>query len=291
MKTKPLAIGLLSGLFAVLVSASPAFAVTTMVSQDNGNWTGDWMEYNRANGDTSLTSTYGAPTGFGTSALKLVTTTDTPPEGDSKTGLSQPSFAGTQLDDLTKISYYTYRDPASTAPEKRQVPALNIEVDINGVAEGGFTTLVFEPVYNESQHAVAEGVWQDWNAGDASRWWSTNPIPGAPNRDTFVTLADIKAQNADAVVGKVSINQGGGNPGLTAAADGLTINDSVYNFEAQTSKPVRATNKEDCKNNGWKNSFQTQYKNQGDCVSSVASQGKSQGNPVDVMVNFFRSFL
>lgn len=291
MRTKPLAIGLLGGLFAVLVSASPAFAVTTMVSQENGNWTGDWMEYNRANGDTSLTSAYGAPTGFGTSALKLVTTTDTSSTGDSKTGLSQLSYAGTQLDDLTAISYYTYRDAASTAPEKRQVPALNIEVDVNGAAEGGFTTLVFEPVYNENQHAVAEGVWQDWDAGDASKWWSTSPIPGAPNRDTFVTLAELKAQNPEAVVGKVSVNQGGGNPGLTAAADGLTINDTVYNFEAQAAKPVKATNKEDCKNGGWKDSFQTQYKNQGDCVSSVASDGKAKGNPIDDVVNFFRSLF
>ena len=73
----------------------------------------------------------------------------------------------------------------------------------------------------------------------------------------------------------VGFRQGSGNPGLTTAVDAFTFDKVTYNFEQ---KPVKATSKEECKNDGYKN-FQTSYKNQGDCVSSVASNGKDKGNP------------
>jgi hypothetical protein len=39
------------------------------------------------------------------------------------------------------------------------------------------------------------------------------------------------------------------------------------------------TSKDQCKNNGWKTFNNPTYKNQGDCVSAVASNGKAKGNP------------
>lgn len=71
--------------------------------------------------------------------------------------------------------------------------ALNIQVDINGAAPGGFTTLVFEPVYNTGQGAVVSGQWQTWDAymGGSAIWWSSNPINVAPTRDDFVTWQSI----------------------------------------------------------------------------------------------------
>lgn len=39
------------------------------------------------------------------------------------------------------------------------------------------------------------------------------------------------------------------------------------------------TNKDQCKNNGWKAFNNPTFKNQGDCVSFVASNGKAKGNP------------
>ncbi len=38
--------------------------------------------------------------------------------------------------------------------------------------------------------------------------------------------------------------------------------------------------KDQCKNDGWKNSTSPKFKNQGDCVSHAASKGKAKGNPV-----------
>jgi len=54
------------------------------------------------------------------------------------------------------------------------------------------------------------------------------------------------------------------------------INDANYALKEEA-----ATTKEACKNGGWQ-TFQTAYKNQGDCVSAVASNGKAKGNPSPV---------
>ena len=205
---------------------------------------------------------------------------DTPPLGVGSYEISTPTSTdkgtlfnfdhiGTPLADIDAIAYSTYR----TAGSLQQVAALNIQVDYNGAAPGGFTTLVFEPVYNTGQGAVVNGEWQDWDAyaGGTAIWWSSNAIPGAPNRDTFVTWDTILAANPDAViVGGFGINQGSGNPALTTAVDALVLGydgDRVtYDFEPY----VTASSKESCMNGGWQNVKRadgTSFKNQGDCVS------------------------
>lgn len=292
MKIKSISTGLLGGLVAIVFSVTPAFAATSIVNETTpgkpGTWTTPWTEFNRANGDVSVSSDYGAPADFGKGALKIVTTTDSTPTGDSKTTLFTSKYGNMPLDQITALSYYTFRDSASTAVEKRQVPALNVEIDTNGFdISGGFSTLVFEPVYNDQQQAITEDVWQKWEAGDSARWWSSAPINGMSDRNTFLTLAEIKANNPNAVVGKIGINQGGGNAGLIAASDGLTVNTDTYNFEGS----VTLANKDQCKNNGWKDSTDPVFKNQGECVSKFSSQNKSQGNPMDQVVNFFRSMF
>lgn len=53
-------------------------------------------------------------------------------------------------------------------------------------------------------------------------------------------------------------------------------------FKVSASAPLvgPATNKDQCKNDAWKTFNNPAYKNQGDCVSAVASNGKANGNPV-----------
>ncbi|HYP21559.1 MAG TPA: thrombospondin type 3 repeat-containing protein [Chloroflexia bacterium] len=190
--------------------------------------TNEWVIYTRNVASATFRNGPGTPP-LGTGSLELST-------GDKVYAFNYEHI-GTQLSDIDAISYSTYRDPASTAIPS-QVAALNIEVDVNGAAPGGFTTLVFEPVYNLTQGVVQPGVWQDWDAynGGNAIWWSSNNIPGAPNRDTFVTWNTLMALNPDAViVGGFGVNQGGGNPGLITAVDALTIGYSgdsyTYDFE------------------------------------------------------------
>jgi len=53
-------------------------------------------------------------------------------------------------------------------------------------------------------------------------------------------------------------------------------------FKVEASAPLvgPATDKDQCKGDGWKVFNNPTYKNQGDCVSAVASNGKAKGNPV-----------
>jgi hypothetical protein len=224
-----------------------------------------WTLYTRGSGAGTFVSGPGtAPIGVG--SLQLATPLD-----NDKAYLFNYDHQGTPLSDITAISYRTYR----TSGSAEQVAALNIEVDVNGAADGGYTVLVFEPVYNTVQGTVQNGVWQRWDAfrGGQATWWSSRAIPGVCAFGCYVSWADIVAANPSAViVGGFGVNQGGGNPTLNSAVDALTLgvgtSSITYDFE-----PYRvAASLGDCKNGGWKNVKRANgsaFKNQGECVAYV----------------------
>jgi hypothetical protein len=121
------------------------------------------------------------------------------------------------------------------------VAALNIQVDYNGPADGGFTTLVYEPVYNTDQGVVASNIWQNWDAynGGNGIWWSSRAIPGVCAFNCFVAWSDILDANTNAtILGGFGVNQGSGNPGLMTAVDALTIgyggDTTTYDFDVES---------------------------------------------------------
>ncbi len=203
--------------------------------------TDNWVLYTR----TGTPATAGAfvegpgtpPAGVGSFQTTTLTATE-------KVFLFNFDHIGTKLADINKLSYATYR----TAGMENQLPALNMVIDFNGPAvAGGFSTLVFEPVYNLNQQAVVNNTWQTWDAFNGI-WWSTRAINGqcagaTPECDK--TWTEIVMNNPDAVIlGGYGINQGSGNAGLIAASDVLTIGDNdscvTYNFE-----PVEVDSDED----------------------------------------------
>ena len=254
-------------LFPTLANAAINTVVVTNNSvarqAEDSTPTKNWVLYTR-NAATGQFLDGPAQPPLGKGSLELKT-----PTGADKITAFNFDHINTKLSDINAMSYSTYR----SAGDAQQVAAINIQVDVNGDAPGGFTTLIFEPVYNTDQGAVVSGKWQNWDAfknGQAT-WWSSRSIPAAPNQDTFVSWDTIKAANPNAtILGGYGINQGSGNANLTTAVDALTIgtpsSKTTYDFEQ---KPVRALAKDDCKKDGYKE-FQTQYKNQGECVSSVA---------------------
>ena len=258
--------------FAVLAVASPAFAATVTVTEADltvagAPAPGKWTPFTRDGGAVAFGTEYGAPAGLGTGSLQIST-----PLNNDKASLALTPTTVLPLAELADASYWSYRAEKSTAPDV-QAPALNVGVDVNGLTTpGGFTTLVFEPVYNTGQATVTEGLWQRWSSGGTDIWWSSNPIVSAPNRSTFVPLNTIIAANPDAVIVSFGANQGGGNPGLFGAVDGLTLNGTTYDFGP------RVFDKADCKDGGWqtlKDSSGQAFVNQGDCVSYYASNGKT----------------
>ena len=254
---------------AALAVAGPAFAATTTVTEASlGTDAGEWTAFARDTGAVAFGTDFAAPAGFGSGALQLFT-----PASNDKANLMRVPTAAVPLSALRDASYWTFRSALSTG-DVRQTPAINVQIDFNGAATGGFSTLVFEPVYNTDQGAVVQNTWQRWTAGGDDNWWSTKAIGAAPNVDTFPTLDAIIEANPDATMGSFGVNAGGGNPGLQGAADGLTVNGTTYDFGP------RVFDKADCKDGGWKtmkDSSGQAFASQGDCVSYYASNGKTHG--------------
>ena len=240
----------------------------------------DWVLYTRVGTPPTAGAFVDGPADppLGAGSLQLSTVT-----GGEKVFLFNYEHVGTRLADVDDVSYSTYRQAGSA----QQVAALNIVIDFNGPnTAGGFSTLVFEPVYNTDQGAVVSGAWQDWNADGSGTWWSTRPINGQCAGATDAcdkTWAEIVANNPDATVLEgVGINQGSGNAGLVSNVDAFTFDETTYDFErikdldgdgvADTAPP---TSKDQCKKDGYKNFNNPTFKNQGDCVSYVATGGKN----------------
>jgi hypothetical protein len=76
--------------------------------------------------------------------------------------------------------------------------------------------------------------------------------------------------------GSAGLNQGSFNSGIISNADAFYVsvggNRTTFDFEVQQPMP---TSKDQCKNGGWQN-YGTTFKNQGDCVSFVATGGKNE---------------
>ena len=199
-----------------------------------------WFRNSTANGGatTFVLGPMSPPAGVG--SLSLTTSS-----GASKAQLYGYQFIGTRLDSYSSLRYSTYR----SAGPAGIVPSLSMEVDFAGTG-ASYTTLVFEPIYNPAQGAVADNVWQAWDAlSDGSAiWWSSQTIPGAPSpistlcpTSCYVTWDQILASNPDAMVRfGVGPSVGSGvSTALTSAVDSLAIGidgaETTYDFEPMCS--------------------------------------------------------
>ncbi len=237
----------------LLIGVVSAASMTVTVTEgdvtrqlENTPPTDNWVLYTRAGTPPTAGAFVAGPASppLGVGSLRLTTATSS-----EKVFLFNYDHVGTSLASITELGYATYR----TAGNGNQLPGLNIQVDYNGAAAGGFTTLVFEPVYNTAQGAVASGVWQTWN-GYTGRWWSTQPINGQCAGAAVAcmrTWPQIVANNPDAVItGGFGINQGSGNPTLNSAVDALTLGAGgdtwIYNFEPDSDGDGVGDNVDNC---------------------------------------------
>jgi hypothetical protein len=200
--------------------ASAAAATTTITPGDSGGWsTAD----TRPGGTVSFVGDDTSPLPGG--ALQLSTS-------DSPDAKALYLLAGGQT--VASINSLGYQTKQVSGPAEAAA-SFQFAVDVNGAADGGFTTFVYEPYENGT---VTNGTWQSWDVA-AGQFWSSRSVScggttfaagagGAP----FFTLAAIKAACPDATVVYYGLNVGTNNANYVVRADALTYNDTTYDFEA-----------------------------------------------------------
>ncbi|HSK58666.1 MAG TPA: hypothetical protein VK935_06395, partial [Actinomycetospora sp.] len=142
--------------------------------------------------------------------------------------------AGTPLAAWIPAAAYSAYQGAADDPV--QFPSMQLVVDFNGAAEGGFSTLTYEPVYNPGG-GTAPDEWHRYEAG-AGNWCSTREIPGvitdaqrSCSNGGAKPLTEYVAGQPEIVVNALVLNQGTGNPGLDAAVDLVSTPSTTYDFE------------------------------------------------------------
>lgn len=203
---------------------------------------------------------------------------------NSNNGAVPPTFtakaqylheANVPLANVSELSYSTMQNSASFPQGD---PSYQLLVNLGGTT--GFTTLVFEPYENTSQGIVTPGSWQSWNVATGDMWSSrsysggTCTVVAGGGGAPYYTLAQLQSNCPDAVVVGFGVNVGSNNPNYDVEADLVDFNGTTYNFEPY----AVATDKDACKNGGWtglSDATGNSFKNQGDCVSYVATNGKN----------------
>lgn len=282
-------LGVLVGLAAPSAHASTDTTVTvnqysvvdgypTAITPGDSHW---YTEDTRTGGAIAFTKEFGAPTGLGSGSLEM--TTDN--TNTAKAQLVTDEFAGTPLADLKALSYWTYQ--AAGNPATADV-SFQLQVSVTGDTTGatGYTTLVYEPYWNGSNGACTvtnpnPGTWQQWDMLSGVFWSSASVggLTAGAGGPPCYTIGQVLTLDPNTVVLGIGVNVGSYNPNYTVATDGITFGTSAgtttYNFEQG---PPVATSKSQCKNGGWEHfadSAGHSFKNQGDCVSYVATHGRN----------------
>jgi hypothetical protein len=210
---------------------------TICVDPGTASWTQDDT---RPGGTVTFTNAYGGPPTLGPGSLELKT-----PALDTaaKAGLYTHTMFGTPLRKVYTLQYWTYQAVATPPNPPHADASFQLQVDVNGAAAGGFTTLVFEPYQNTAQGPIVPGAWQKWDV-DAGLLWSSRTVTDVPTcalvagagGPPFYTLAALQTACPNAVVVGIGVNVGTNNPGYTVATDGVRFNSTEYDFEVRCSR-------------------------------------------------------
>lgn len=278
-RIKKLIVSAVTSLSTVVLMASPAAAATVVVYGDNLAGSG-WAASTTTGGTVTFESAGDAPLGNG--VAKLTTIND----NDSRARLTTNNHSGTVLSSVNELGYSSKVDTASCDCGS---VSMFITIDLDGdlTTTNDRTSLVHEPYWQNGgvpdPDPVVQDVWQTWDV-DQGIFWSSNTVgsfvagAGGP---PFYTLAEAKIAAPTAVVTATGVYIGSFNPAYITYADAVIFNGTTYDFEV-TQPVVTPTNKDQCKKDGWK-SFGGVFKNQGDCVSWVATNGR---NPATGLANF-----
>ena len=146
-------------------SAGPVVTVTP------GNMNG-WSFINDQTNSACTTTTLcalvtgptGMPSGSGSAELATQASTD-------GIAIARAGYNGMRLDQLTELSYSTYRQSADAGNNLAIALQLNVDYDLTDADSSYQGRLVYEP-YRMAPGGVPQGTWQRWDTR-AGKWWGT----------------------------------------------------------------------------------------------------------------------
>ncbi len=257
--SKVTALGFLAALaLPFAASATPSTVVVTPANLQG------WEIYTTGTGQMSFTYDNTSPLPPG--ALQI----DTPANGDESQ--IYRNVTPTAISDVTKMSYSAKR----LAGAAYAAPAYVVGIDKDGNTATTTDEIYawYEPVYDSSA-PTSYDTWQAYTLNTSTTpFWSFDTISagkGGANGANLFTLNDVKAAYPNAKVIDITLNEGSGTPGWSTRADNVAFNDTTWDFQMNNVP----TNKDQCKNNGFKNYTDANgngFSNQGQCVSFVNNQ-------------------
>ena len=193
---------------AFLFAAAGASADTVVVSTaDMQGWV---IQITSADGTADFVDGPATPPA-GAGSIHVHTGTN----GDDSVQLRNPDYAGTRLDTLTSLEYWTYTVQWNVVVGGGQVPyvILSLDHDGNGASDD---LLFFEPEYQSGayrpdipvQGPNVLNVWREWNARIGG-WWSLNGYAGAGPGANVKTIDEYLAFVPDATIVNTSSGLGG----------------------------------------------------------------------------------
>jgi hypothetical protein len=176
--------------------------------------------------------------GFGDGSVNLIV------DGTGGEIIGKAAYLGTELSDITRLEYSTYR--SSGGPALAVALQFNFDGDVTDANNAWQGRLVYEPYHTQT---VLDDTWQVWDAMDddagsgTGNWWFSNVTHATNSGCTMAnpcTWAEVLAAFPDGGVhntlGGVVLKAGGGwTGGFDGNVDALTIgvnwDSTTYNFE------------------------------------------------------------
>jgi hypothetical protein len=255
-----LVLGAVSASLLAALSVSGASAATTVVVTPAH--TQGWAPADvRPGGEINFISDASSPYPDGALQLKTDATT-----------AAKAQYLHAATDDLADVTELGYWTKQVSGPPHADA-SFQLVLDLNGDAPGGFTTMVFEPYQNG---VVVPGAWEQWDVDTATaNLWSSRSfsegtcvLVAGSGGPPFYNVPGLQAACPDAVVLAFGVNVGTFNPSYDVETDGVSYNDTIYDFEL-ANEPA---DKSACKIGGWQNLTRADgspFKNQGDCIQYV----------------------
>ncbi len=244
--------------FAAPLAASAAPTTVTVTPANLQGW-----EVYTYGGSGQVSFVYDNTSPLPNAALQL----DTPANSDESQ--IYRNLTPTAISQVTKMSYSAKRlaGPTFAAPAY----IVGIDTDGNTATTTDEVYAWYEPVYDSSAPTDYNN-WQTFNLDTSTTpFWSFDTISagkGGANGANFFTLNDVATTYPSAKVIDLTLNIGSGTPGWSTRTDNVSFNDTTWDFQ-MTNAP---TDKDQCKNNGYKNYTDGNgegFSNQGQCVSYV----------------------